>query len=109
MDKTDTTIPRFKTFIRKVISVFKVALAVSALGFTFLLGMALQANISRIYHRAESLCYVEDAVVVACMRVETEEYYIWKILAIRAEGTLSEEVIKIEHRISKARPLLLGY
>ena len=109
MDKTADKVSPFKTFIRKVISVFKVLLGVSVLGFSFLFGMALQANISRIHHNSQNLCYVEDAVVVACMRVEDEDYYIWKIIAVRNEGTLLEEVIKIEHRISKVQPLLLGY
>ena len=109
MDKTADKVSPFKTFIRKVISVFNVLLGVSVLGFSFIFGMAIQANISRIRHDSQNLCYVEDAVVIMCMRVEDEDYYIWRVMAIRNENTLSEEVIKIEHKMSKARPLLLGY
>lgn len=76
---------------------------------TYLAGMATQANLSRIHYSLQNLCYVENAVTVACQRTEDQDFYVWKIAAIKDEGMLNEEIIVIQHRIPKFKAELLGY
>ena len=84
--------------IRKV---FKAALVLVTLSVVFLLGWAGNYLTSQLWHASQAVCYVQDAVVVACQREEQEDAYIWNVVAIRNEGSVYQEVILIKHKVPK--------
>ena len=95
--------------VRGIISLVKLVVVVTLFVITYLAGMATQTYVTRLHYSTQYYCFVENAVTVACQRTEEDDFYVWKIVAIKDEGMLNEEVILIQHKIPKFKAELLGY
>ena len=92
----DKIVTKIALYARKVVRIIFI-------GTVFLLGWGANYYASNLYHSSQSMCYVEGAVVIACQRNEDENNYIWNVMAVKDEGSLSQEIIVIKHVVPKEK------